>query len=190
MNHDPEEHQLLFARLKMGDEQAYVEIYHAYSKFLLQAAYHKTRDKLIAEDIVQNIFISIWEKRESLEVKDPRNYLMGCLKFSIINYIRSQVMQNKYIAFAQNSSQENEDTSASLELKDLSSIVEKGISTLPDKTQEIFRLSRFKHQSTKKISVEMNISEKTVEYHITRSLKLMKAYLKNYHILLLLLFKL
>lgn len=179
MNDLPEEQDLLFSRLREGDELAYAEIYHSHSKFLLQAAYQKTKDKIVAEDLVQNIFISIWEKRETLAVKDARHYLLGCLKYSVINYIRSQMVENKYIAFSKNQQEAGADIYSRIELNDLSEILEKGISSLPEKTQEIFRLSRFEHQSTKKISTGLNISEKTVEYHITRSLKFIKAYLKN-----------
>lgn len=181
MTDNPEEHDLLFSRLKNGDELAYAEIYHNHSKFLLQIAYQKTKDKIVAEDLVQNIFIYIWEKRESLAVKDARHYLLGCLKYSVINYIRSQIVENKYIAFSQQQQSADNDIYSKIEVNDLSDILEKGISSLPEKTQEIFRLSRFEHQSTKKISLGLNISEKTVEYHITRSLKFIKAYLKNYY---------
>jgi len=185
MTDHPEEQDPLFSRLKNGDGQAYEEIYRTYSKLLLQAAYQKTKDKIIAEDLVQNIFISVWEKRESLLVKDARHYLLGCLKYSVINYIRAQIVENKYIAFSQHHPMDEQDIYGKIELHDLSSILEKGISSLPGKTQEIFRLSRFEHQSTKKISVGLNISEKAVEYHITRSLKFIKAYLKNYYVLAL-----
>jgi len=185
MNEESEKHDMLFSRLKLGDRLAYEEIYHTYSKFMLQIAYYKTKDKLIAEDIVQNIFISIWEKREKLEVKDAKQYLTGCLKYSVINYIRAQVMENKYIEFTQIHTS-NEEVNSTMDLRDLSEILEKGISSLPDKTQEVFRLSRFEHQSTKKISIGLKISEKAVEYHITRSLKFIKAYLKNYYVFILL----
>jgi len=181
MSQEPGLHDPLFVRLKAGDEQAYVAIYNKYSKLLLQAAYNKIRNKIVVEDIVQNIFITIWEKREQLEVQDARHYLLGCLRFSVINYIRSQIVENKYISFSQTGPQTEADLFSKIEVDDLSNIIEEGIRSLPDKTQEIFRLSRFEHQSAKKISFALNISEKTVEYHITRSLKLIRAYLKNYY---------
>jgi RNA polymerase sigma-70 factor (ECF subfamily) len=182
MSEETESYDLLFLRLKAGDEQAYKEIYEKFSKLLFQAAYNKVRDKVVAEDIVQNIFISIWEKREELMVKDARYYLLGSLKYAVINYIRSQVMENKYLAFSKNNAGGEEEIFSMIEVNDLSAIIEKGISSLPDKTQEIFRLSRFGHQSTKNISTDLNISEKTVEYHITRSIKFIKAYLKHYYL--------
>lgn len=182
MSEETESNHLLFLRIKAGDQQAYKEVYEKFSKFLFQVAYNKVRDQVVAEDIVQNIFISIWEKRADLQVKDPKHYLLGCLKYAVINYIRSQVMENKYLAFSKNNSNGDEEIFSLIEVNDLSAIIEKGISSLPDKTQEIFRLSRFGHQSTKNISMDLKISEKTVEYHITRSIKFIKAYLKHYYL--------
>ncbi|RZM25307.1 MAG: sigma-70 family RNA polymerase sigma factor [Pedobacter sp.] len=185
---DSQKFDELFLRLKTGDRLAYEEIYRLHSKELLQLAYRKTRDKVVAEDLVQNIFISIWDKRERLEVHDGWNYLCGALKFSIINYIRSQVIENKYLDFSRLHFDESEGGSNTAELNDLSSVIERGLTALPEKTQKIFRLSRYEHQSTKNISSTMNISEKTVEYHITRSLKWMKKYIDNNYTLITIFF--
>lgn len=182
MNEETESYDLLFLRLKAGDQAAYKEIYEKFSKLLFQVAYNKIRDKVVTEDMVQNIFISIWEKREDLMVKDAKSYLLGCLKYAVMNYIRAQVMENKYLAFSRNKHDAEEWIFSDTDVNDLSAIIEKGISSLPDKTQEIFRLSRFEHQSTKNISLNLKISEKTVEYHITRSIKFIKAYLKHYYL--------
>jgi RNA polymerase sigma-70 factor (ECF subfamily) len=188
MSEETEGYDLLFLRLKTGDQRAYEEIYEKFSKLLFQAAYNKVRDQEVAEDMVQNIFISIWEKREELMVKDAKYYLLGCLKYAVINYIRAQVMENKYLEFSKSKAGGEEEIFSLIEVNDLSAIIEKGISSLPDKTQEIFRLSRFGHQSTKNISLDLKISEKTVEYHITRSIKFIKAYLKHYYLFLSLFF--
>lgn len=185
---DNEQFDELFLRLRTGDRHAYEEIYRLYCKELLQTAYRKTRDRVVAEDLVQNIFISIWDKRETLHVRDGWSYLCGALKFSIINYVRSQVIENKYLDFSKSRFSETEQSSDKAELQDLSSVIERGLSSLPDKTQKIFRLSRYEHLSTKNISASMNISEKTVEYHITRSLKWMKEYISNNYIFLIIFF--
>jgi len=177
----------LVNRLKLGDAVAYKQIYLHFSKELLVHAHKKTNDKVIAQELVQNIFISLWEKRETSDIKDIRNYLFGALKFGIINHIRSEVIANKYIEYEQIAYRANsEDTGTLVGLKDLSEIIEKSLKSLPEKTQEVFRLSRYSHQSTKDISNGLNISEKAVEYHITRSLKHIKEYLKNFYAFLLL----
>lgn len=173
----------LVNRLKLGDAIAYEKIYLNFSKELLAQAYKKTSDKVIAQELVQNIFISLWEKRETADIKDVKNYLFGALKFGIINHIRAAVVANKYIEYEQIAYRANsEDTESLVGLKDLSEIIEKSLNSLPEKTQEVFRLSRYSHQSTKDISSGLNISEKAVEYHITRSLKHIKEHLKNFYV--------
>ena len=174
-------------RLKSGDVAAYEKIYFSYSKELLSSAYRKTGDRVLAEELVQNIFIALWEKRKDLDILDIRNYLFGALKFSVINHIRNESVANRYIAHQQLSAVENpEDTSVVLDLKDLSGLIEEGLNSLPHKTQEVFRLSRFAHHSTKDISSELNISEKAVEYHITRSIKRIREYVKHFYFFFLL----
>ncbi|KQM67228.1 RNA polymerase [Pedobacter sp. Leaf216] len=182
---EPEKSSDLLSRLKKGDKQAYEKIYFTYSKELLLAAYKKTGDRVIAEELVQNIFISLWEKRQEAHINNLQAYLFGALKLSVINHIRSMVMENKYMAYQTLTYSENhQDTANLVDLHDLSSIIEKGINSLPEKTQEVFRLSRYQHQSTKDISNGLNISEKAVEYHITRSIKRIKEYIKNFYIFL------
>ncbi|WP_443946161.1 RNA polymerase sigma-70 factor [Pedobacter sp. AW1-32] len=182
---EPAHFQHLTERLKSGDTQAYENIYQHFSKELIIAAYKKTGDKITAEEIVQNIFISLWEKRANLNIDNIQAYLFGALKLSVINHIRSLVVQHKYMEYKSMYYTENDDdTRNQVELHDLSNIIEKGIKSLPEKTQEIFRLSRYEHQSTKDISNELNISEKAVEYHITRSIKRIKEYIKNFYIFL------
>ncbi|WP_316734509.1 RNA polymerase sigma factor [Pedobacter aquatilis] len=180
---EPENSVDLLSRLKQGDKLAYEKIYFAFSKELLVAAFKKTGDRVIAEELVQNIFISLWEKRETLQIENLQAYLFGALKLSVINHIRSLVTENKYIEYQALSYTENsDDTNHSIALNDLSGIIEESINSLPSKTQEVFRLSRYQYQSVKDISNELNISEKAVEYHITRSIKRIKEYIKNFYI--------
>jgi len=182
---EPEISYDLVMRLKQGDQLAYEKIYFNFSKALLYAAYKKTGDKIVAEELVQNIFISLWEKRENLQIINLQAYLFGALKFSVINYIRGLVIENKYMDYQTlHYSEDHQDTANQLDLHDLSSIIEQGINSLPEKTQEVFRMSRYQYHSTKEISSELNISEKAVEYHITRSVKRIKEYIKNFYIFL------
>ncbi|KLT65895.1 sigma-70 family RNA polymerase sigma factor [Pedobacter sp. BMA] len=181
----PEKSIDLVERLKRGDQLAYEQIYFSFSKALLITAYRKTGDKVVAEELVQNIFISLWEKHAELEINNLNAWLFGALKLSVINHIRSLVSANKYMEYQTLTySEHHEETSNLVDLHDLTSIIEKSINSLPEKTQEVFRLSRYQNHSTKDISAELNISEKAVEYHITRSIKRIKEYIKNFYIFL------
>jgi RNA polymerase sigma-70 factor (ECF subfamily) len=169
-----------FLRLKADDVLAYELIYHKYAKQLLRHAFNKTSDRIIAEELVQNIFISLWENRRKLEVVNGQHYLFTALKFSIINHYRSLIVQNKYENYVKVNTPTIEDTALkSFEEKELSQQVEIALNHLPEKTKEIFLLSRMQHKSHKEISTELQISEKAVEYHITQSLKWLRQFLKK-----------
>ena len=169
-----------FLRLKADDVSAYELIYYKYAKPLLRHAFNKTSDKIVAEELVQNIFISLWENRRKLEVINGQSYLFSALKFSIINHYRSLVVQNKYEDYLKVNAPVIEDTALqSFEEKELSQQVEIALSRLPEKTKEVFMLSRMQHQSNKEISSKLKISEKAVEYHITQALKWLRQFLKK-----------
>jgi len=169
-----------FLRLKADDALAYELIYNKYAKLLLRHAFYKTADKIVAEELVQNIFISVWENRQKLEVNNGQSYLFSALKFSIINHYRSLVVQHKYEDYLKVNAVTTEDNALqNFEEKELSQQVALALNHLPEKTQEVFRLSRMEHQSNKQISSQLNISEKAVEYHITQSLKWLRQFLKK-----------
>lgn len=169
-----------FLRLRAGDAKAYETIYNRYAKDLIKLASFKTSDKNVAEELVQNIFLSLWENREKLQVTDGKNYLFGALKFAVINHYRSLGVHHKYeTAIQAKPIDEHNEILEHLEEKELDREIKSAISLLPNKTQEIFKLSRYEHQSNREISQLLNISEKTVEYHITQSLKLLRIHLQK-----------
>jgi RNA polymerase sigma-70 factor (family 1) len=174
----------LLALYKDSDSDAYKEIYLRYWKQVYQVAYKKLHNKELAEELTQNLFVDLWKRRDSLAINTLTSYLFGSLKFAIINYYRSQIVQEKYQLHMLKSKPENESCDHLILLHDLSDALNKGIDLLPKKTAEVFKLSRINNYSVKDISKEMNISEKAVEYHITQSLKTMRFHLKEYLLLL------
>jgi RNA polymerase sigma-70 factor (family 1) len=173
------------------DSAAFREIYIRYWKEIFTLAYKKVRSKELAEELTQNIFVSLWERRTGHGVQHLKSWLLGALKFSIINQYKSQMVHEKYVSYSSSHSSELSDaTVQQIFLKDLSEAVELGVTLLPKKTQKVFKLSRMENRTVKEISQTMNISEKAVEYHITQSLKVMKVHLKEYLLLLLLFIKL
>jgi RNA polymerase sigma-70 factor (ECF subfamily) len=172
--------------MKENDSIAFKEIYLRHWRHVFLVAYHKIKSKEIAEEISQNIFVSLWERRGEVNILNLKHYLLRSAKFSIINHYKSQMVQERYVNYVQGNGVNKEySTEQLVYLKDLSAAVEKGMALLPTKTQEVFKLSRVENYSVKEISKTLNISEKAVEYHITQSLKLMKHYLKDYLLFIL-----
>jgi RNA polymerase sigma-70 factor (family 1) len=172
---------------KNNDADAYKEIYLRYWKQVYQVAYKKLQSKELAEELTQNLFVDLWKRRDSLAINNLSAYLFGSLKFAVINYFKSLLVQERYQVHAQASVAENETTDHLILLHDLSEALNRGIDLLPKKTAEVFRLSRINNYSVKDIAKALNISEKAVEYHITQSLKTMRYHLKEYMVLALLL---
>lgn len=171
----------LIVLFKDGSERAFREIYTRYWKEVFRVAYKKVHHKELAEELTQNLFVDLWRRKENVCIQSISCYLFGSLKFSIINHYKSQLVRVNY----QNKHKSENtgivaNTDYLLMLNELSEALHEGISRLPKKTGEVFKLSRMEHYSIKDISKELNISEKAVEYHITQSLKSMRFHLKDY----------
>lgn len=151
-------------------------------------AYKKVHHKALAEELAQNLFISLWERRSESNIKNLRSYLFSALKYNIINHYKSQIVRDKYLCYVNAGSAGTAFAAEeSMMLRDLSEAIERGVSLLPKKTQQVFILNRIENRSVKDIANALHISEKAVEYHVTQSLKAMRVYLKDYLLLLMLL---
>jgi len=167
--------------LSQGDEAAFLRIYELYWYKIYLIAYRRLGKKEIAEELTQELFLKLWEKRNILKPQKIDNYLCVAIKNAVIDHIQSGLVANKYVefykAFAESASRQTQDT---VEFDDLSVAIERGLSNLPHKTQEVFKLSRLNSWAPDKIAKHLHLSEKTVGYHLTKSLKFMRAYLKEY----------
>ena len=176
--------EILLQQLKADDEIAFKEIYTRYWKLIFEAAYRRLGNKETARELVQTIFLRIWEKRHSIQINHLQSYLQTAIRNSVINYIERTVVHQKYLQHVMSTTTGDPFTvTASTSVNELSAAIEKAINLLPEKTRHVFRLSRFHHLSIREIAASLNISEKTVEYHITQSLKLLRVYLKEYIVL-------
>lgn len=175
---------VLLKLLKISDELAYKAIYLRYWRKLYFTAFSKTNSKEVAEDIVQSVFTDFWDRRAQHNIMSINAYLEAAVKYQIINYIKNAISKRaQYTGFGE--LQKTEDASADLPLlvHELNVAIDKAISQLPQKTQAIFRLSRFEKHSNKDISRIMDLSEKAVEYHITQSIRSLRFLLKDFILL-------
>jgi RNA polymerase sigma-70 factor (family 1) len=164
------------------EEKAFAEIYERYWKKLSSLAIFKTNSSETAAEIVQEIFIKLWENRHSSIINHLESYLFTALKYQIISHLRT-VISNRNITDIYAEPQVN--SQETLTADALKIAIETTISGLPPKTQQVFRMSRFDEKSHKEISSELDISEKSVEYHITQTLKLLRERLKDFLVLML-----
>ena len=169
-------------------EHAFEEIYNRYWRMLFQVAWQKTEDRDVAEELVQDLFVRLWERRSDLRITSSlTNYLHTAIRYRIINFIRNQMRSSRHLALIKNDISEpgENKVEADLRLRELDASLQASIEKLPVKSRTIFELSRAKHFSNKQIAGKLNISEKTVEYHLTKSLRLLRVYLKDFVTVLL-----
>ena len=168
--------------LHEGNSSAFEEIYKRYWFKLYSIAFRHLGVKEECEELVQNVFLSIWNRRENIQIKKLDIYLTVSIKNQIYDFIKSQISYRKYQEYA--ILQEVMQSSMpfqTLHYGELSDAVEAALARLPEKSAEVFRRSRFSNQSVKQIAEDLNLSDKTVEYHITKSLKFLKENLWMYN---------
>lgn len=181
MNYRLLDDETLLKFLRISDELAFKEIYLRYWKRLYYSVLNKINNKEIAEDIVQGVFTDLWEKREISTIRILHAYLDTSVKYRVINYINAVISQKRHLSnLREKQKTEETHTDILLLVQELNAGIDKAINQLPKKTQTIFRLSRFEQHSNKEISRIMDLSEKTVEYHISQSLKSLRFYLKDF----------
>ncbi|TVT41584.1 RNA polymerase sigma-70 factor [Hymenobacter setariae] len=174
----------LLAALCADDEGSFAEIYQRYCYRLFELAYRKLKSREIAEELVQDLFENLWNRRASQQIDKLEQYLFSALRYRIINYIKGQQVRAGYELYCRLASSEADTaTEEALAHNELSAALLASIRKLPDKTREIFQLSRLEQYSVAEISGRVNLSEKTVEYHLTKSLKLLRNYLRDFLVL-------
>ncbi|SKC04605.1 RNA polymerase sigma-70 factor, ECF subfamily [Dyadobacter psychrophilus] len=161
------------------EELAFRELYRRHARLLVHIAIRKTGLKSIAEDLVQETFVKFWLGRNKFDIqKNIQAYLNGMLKNNIINYFH-QEQKKRTTTFLDEEEVLDNDTSEYLEFNNLHEFYEQSLLKLPQKCREVFILSR-KGYSLKEIAASMEISEKTVEAHISKALKILRVEMKDY----------
>ena len=180
MNYQSFSDDILFNLLKANDENAFKEIYIRYWKQIFNTAYHKLNDKETSKELVQSLFLRIWERRATNNINNIQAYLQTAIKNSIINYFAALLVKQKHEIALKQISTSSITLESELNYNELKTAIENALQHLPTKTATIFRMSRFENLTTKEIATSFNISEKAVEYHITQSLKIMRLHLKEF----------
>jgi RNA polymerase sigma-70 factor (ECF subfamily) len=178
----------LFGRIRKDDEAAFESLFRTYYKSLCYFAYKIVKDNIVAEEIVQDLFFHIWEKRVTIELfTSVKSYLFKSIHNNSLKYLRHQkiviehqtkVKSDQVLPFEL---QENY-----AEIGEMMHIINQTLEEVPQRTREIFQLNRDEGLKYQEIAEKLDISVKTVEAHITSILKLLRKNLKDYLILVFL----
>ena len=171
----------LLHQLSQDNVGAFKDIYDHYWHKMYLTALKKTQSNAVAEELVQEIFSKIWERRHHLNIENLEVYLFTALKYAVISHIRILIKsrQNENIdIYADTFTTNNDENPQST--WDLQTALDTALRFLPDKTRLIFEMSRYDDLPHREIANQLDISEKAVEYHITQALKLLRVQLKDF----------
>lgn len=167
--------------LKSGNAAAFDEIYQRYWNLLFKSAYYLLQDKAASMDVVQDVFVWLWEHRDHIVLTTLKGYLVMAVRYKVANYVRNSKVRAAFIE-AQPVTAITEEWM--LELKELRSVIAGFTEDLPARCKEVFYLSRHEHLSNREIAYRLGISEKTVEKQITTALKKLRVRLGSMSLLL------
>ncbi|MNK97819.1 ECF RNA polymerase sigma factor SigW [compost metagenome] len=176
----------LLSLLRKGDHLAFAEIYNRYWKTLFAIASHKLKAFEDAEEVVQNIFVALWNRRTNLYVTSTLSaYLAVSVKYRVIKMLDKQYNQQKYVDSLGSQLLIDDSTEDWLNFLELKKRLEKLVADLPDKCQLVYKMSRESGMSHKQIAAELNISEKTVEARLGKAMRTLRAGLRHFQMSLL-----
>jgi RNA polymerase sigma-70 factor, ECF subfamily len=160
------------------DEQFLQELFKTYYKGLCLFARQYIHDNEKVEDIVQDVFLNIWEKGElNASEAQVKSYLYTSVRNRCLNFIRDHKKFNDNIdtSFIENSIESNR-----IEYRELEQLIKAAIASLPEKCREVFELSRFKEMKYQEIADALGISVKTVEAQMSKALKVLREKVSGY----------
>ena len=178
----PVQQELLVRRLKEGKESAYEALFKEYYVRLVIHASKYVEDGEVAKELVQDLFVNIYEKRESLNINTSlSSYLYRAVQNRSINYLNTQKNKAKYSQYIQNTTDNYENSVENIIGKsELESALFSAISELPEKCRLIFKLNRFEGLSNGEIAERLELSKRTVETQISKALKILRSKLQVY----------
>ena len=176
----------LLEAIRLDDEKAFAELFNRHWHKAHVLAYSKVHSKEVTEEIVQDLFMTLWDKRATLSIHNVSSYIYASVKNKALNYIESCIVRKKYWDYYKAFVPQVEDSTEKIvNYNELLEALEHGMEHLPKKTKKIFQLNRLEGRSVSEIAKLLNLSEKAIEYHLTSSLKHLRVHLKNSMIMMI-----
>ncbi len=171
--------KLILEHLKSSNQGVFEMVFKYYYSGLVVYADLILKNIPLSEDIVQTVFMKLWENRQSLEIRSFRSYLIQCVKNSCIDHLRNQQVKSKYKVHNEDFQQVElpEDLWTKNELEEL---IHQVIDKLSPRCREIFILSRVDNLKIAEIAEKLQLSGRTVETQISKALKIFRVELAEY----------
>ena len=166
--------------INLNDESSLEQIFRQYWTKLYIYAFNVLGEREICEDIVQEIFVNLWTKRQDIQIYDLNSYLYQSVKYQIFNHFRrSKYEKELFKRFELINTEYKIDEI--YEKKEMKVHIKNVVSRLPEQRRLIFQMSRYEGLSNREISENLNISLQTVKNQISESLKYIRKSLNNFY---------
>lgn len=178
--------QELLKSFQNGDSAAFEAIFNLYWQHLYRIANRSLRSHEESEEVVQELFTTLWQQKSTLRILDISSYLNGAIRKRIIDKIRSKLVHEKYWNYySALRIDHDQSTDNTVGFNELNQELEKAIDRLPTKSRQVFKLNRLEGRSVSEIATSLKISERAIEYHLTKSLRVLRVYLKDFILLVI-----
>lgn len=169
-------------KIDLKDPKAFEEVYRLYWKKVFATCYNNIRETEAAKEMVQDIFKSLWERREQIEITvSIEHYLARAAKFKVFEYIRNKTTQQKHEALASHHSLYAANcTEDDVMYSNLKDGVDTLVDLLPTQCRRVFTMSRVEGMNNREIARNLLVSERAVEHHITKAIRFLKMHLIGY----------
>ena len=173
-------------RLKSGDEAVFALIYNRYWDKLYVAALARLNDEFQAEEVVQQVFVRLWNKKSGIQIQDLSAYLAAMTRYAVYEHLARESKLKKREKIWSLNAPETYSTVAEIENKFLLTFIRELSNELPEKCRMVFIYNKLEDQSLADVAARMNISRKTAEAHLTKALRFIRLKLSNFLNLLVL----
>ena len=175
---------VLLKHLKQGDTDSFNLLFNKYYKELCNFSYLIISNKQLAEEVVADVFVKIWQKREDINITTSiKSYLYKSTKNTTISYIRKKRIDEISLDEMFNVQEVITSNPEDLIIQDETLVQIKDVlSILPTKSKLVFQMHRFNQLKYKDIAEIMNVSVKSVEKHMSKSMKILREYKTKYEL--------
>lgn len=176
--------QEVVVALRDGDHRAYEQLYYHYSSSIRRFLLTLTRSEELADDITQEVFVAVWEKREQLDpARNIRTYLYTIARNTTMNYFNREKIRDKYYRSILPETEQDAGSDELLIAKETDLLIRIAVSRMPALRRRVFELSRYEGWSNERIAQELDMSKSNVYDHIYQATKDIKEILSLFILL-------